>query len=81
MGEARRNQYIKTLLDALRPFAKFTHETDPAKHRPEEIFVPTEGSVWLYVGEVEQLGKVHLHTDDFQRARALVLQSAERGPS
>ena len=77
MGEARRGRNTGALLAALRPFAKFTHEPDAMKREPWEVFVPTEGEVWFYVGEKQQLGRAHLHTDDFRRARALVLRSEE----
>ena len=75
MGEARQRQNSKALLNALRPFAQFTHEHDPAKRKSHEIFVPTEGDVWFYVGKAEQVGEAHLHTNDFKRARELVLHS------
>ena len=69
MGVPRR---INELEDALRPFARFTHETDATKRAPHEVFVPTEGDVWFYVGRAEQVGRCHLHTDDFKRARRVL---------
>lgn len=63
---------INELEDALRPFARFTHERDPEKRTPEEIFVPTEGDVWFYIGRAAQVGKAHLHTDHFRRARRVL---------
>ena len=74
MGEARRRPRgdraeVAKLKAALKPFTRFTHERDPMKRAQHEVFVPTEGDVWFYVGEAEQVGKAHLHTDDFKRAK------------
>lgn len=63
---------IHELEYVLRPFARFTHEPDPMKHNPGEIFVPTDGDVWFYVGERDQLGKTHLHTNDFRAVREVL---------
>ena len=59
---------IQDLQRALAPFARFTHERDPAKRDFREVFVPVEGPVWFYVGNLGD-SRPHLHTDDFQRAR------------
>ncbi len=71
--EIRLQRRVRDLEGALQPFARFTHIPDRLeKKRPDEIFVPTEGDVWLYVGTAEPHARAHLHTDDFQLARSLV---------
>lgn len=72
--EIRLQRRVKDLEGALRPFSKFTRESDGRKRAPDEIYYPAEGDVWLYVGQVDELSGVaaHLHTDDFKLARRLV---------
>ena len=71
--EIRLSRRVRELEGALRPFAKFTHVPDRiTPKKPHEVFVPTEGDVWLYIGEADPHAPAHLHTNDFQVARMLV---------
>ena len=63
---------MRELEAALRPFARFTHEADGSKRDRDEIFLPTEGDVWLYVGHRGDGASAHLHTDAFATARSLL---------
>ncbi len=63
---------IADLERALRPFARFTHEVDAMKRQSWEVLVPVDGCVSLYVGKPEQIGKSHLHTDDFRVVRRVL---------
>ena len=70
--EIKLTRRVRVLEGALRPFAKFTHVPDRIHSKePHEVFVPAEGDVWLYVGQVDE-APAHLHTNDFQLARSLV---------
>ena len=63
---------VAQLENALAPFARFTHETDPERRRDDEILVPVDGDVWLYVGKASDhpsMRAAPLHTDDFRQAR------------
>ena len=71
--EIKLSRRVRELEAGLRPFAKFTHVPDRIEpKKPHEVFVPTEGDVWLYVGQADPRSAAHLHTDDFQLARSLV---------
>ena len=63
---------VARLENALAPFARFTHETDPERRRDDEILVPADGDVWLYVGKASDhpsMRAAPLHTNDFRQAR------------
>ena len=70
-GDEELTARVEQLERALAPFTRFTHETDPERRRTDEILVPAEGDVWLYVGTAADLGErpAPLHTDDFRQAR------------
>ncbi len=69
--EIKLQRKIKELERALYPFAKFSHTKEGM--RPfEDIFVPTEGPVWFYVGKPLEGSRMHMHTDDFKLARRLL---------
>lgn len=63
---------VRELEKALRPFARFTHEPDGMKRAQGDIFVPTQGDVWFYVGHNAEGHRPHLHTDAFATARRLL---------
>ena len=67
--EIRLQRRVRDLEGVLQPFSRFTHVE---KKAADEIFVPTEGDVWLYVGTADPHAPAHLHTNDFQLARSLV---------
>lgn len=70
--EIKLSRRVRELEAGLRPFSKFTHVPDRIEPKKDgEIFVPTEGDVWLYIGQSDE-SPAHLHTDDFQLARSLV---------
>ena len=70
-SEGRRlKRRIRELEDALRPFARFTHERDLLKR--DDVFVPADGPVWFYIGHFEGQDRCHLHTDDFEEARKML---------
>lgn len=56
---------------ALRPFARFTSESWDKRDPVHDVFVPTTGPVWLYVG-LGNSSIPHLHTDAFETARKLL---------
>lgn len=69
---------VARLENALAPFARFTHETDPERRLTDEIFVPADGDVWLYVGTAADhpgMRLAPLHTDDFRQARRVLRTS------
>ena len=75
-GDLRRR--VRVLEKALRPFARFTHESAAEKMArgeqpdPNDVFVPDKGDVWFYIGQKDPHTRAHLHTDDFQRARQVL---------
>jgi hypothetical protein len=62
---------IRDLENALRPFARFSHESWE-KRGADDIFVPTEGEIWLYIGALGDGKPGHLHTDAFAAARKVM---------
>ena len=76
--EIRLQRRVCVLEGALQPFSRFSHESPASKVArgvapdPDDVFVPTEGAVWFYVGAPLEGCRMHLHTDDFQLARSLV---------
>ncbi len=78
MSKFQLQRRVRLLESALRPFARFSHESAATKIArgetpdPNDVFVPDRGDVWFYIGQADPRTRAHLHTDDFQRARSLV---------
>ena len=70
--EIKLRRKVRELEGALRPFARFSNDRTGLGWKVDDIFVPTEGDVWLYVGTADPHAPAHLHTNDFRLARSLV---------
>ena len=71
-GDAvRMRARVRELESALRPFARFSHESWDKRDSVHDVFVPTTGPVWLYVG-LGNKSIPHLHTDAFETARRVL---------
>ena len=62
---------VRELESALRPFARFSHESWDKRDPVLDVFVPVRGPVWLYVG-LGNKSIPHLHTDAFETARRVL---------
>lgn len=70
--EIKLRRRVRELEVALFPFAKFTREADGSRRSKDEVFLPTEGPAWLYVGHHADGVRVHLDTSDFARVREVL---------